>query len=119
MKSSGKKLLALITAGSFILFLALIFGFATRVGNAAVAVDGATTFKTKCAACHALDGSGTTAFGKANKLRDLRSEEVQSQSDEQLTQIIGKGKGKMPGYEKSLGGEEVKAQVAYLRTLKP
>ncbi|MBI3649603.1 MAG: cytochrome c, partial [Acidobacteria bacterium] len=73
---------------------------------------------TKCAACHALDGSGTTAFGKANKLRDLRSEEVQSQSDEQLLQIIGKGKGKMPGYEKSLGADGVTQLVAFVRSLK-
>ena len=52
------------------------------------------------------------------KLKDLRSAEVQGLSDEQLLTIIAKGKGKMPGYEKSLGAETCKALVAHIRTLK-
>jgi mono/diheme cytochrome c family protein len=103
---------------SFAFILALIFSNSTQAGNATIAFDAAITFKTKCASCHGLDGSGATAFGKANKLRDLRSAEVQAQTDQQLTEIISKGKGKMPGYEKSLGADEVKELVAYLRSIK-
>jgi hypothetical protein len=51
------------------------------------------------------------------KLRDLRSAEVQKLTDAKLYEITAKGKGKMPGYEKSLGAEQVKQLVAYTREL--
>jgi mono/diheme cytochrome c family protein len=86
--------------------------------SAAIAFDGAALYKSKCASCHALDGSGNTASGKAAKLRDLRSAEVQALSDEQLTKVIGKGKGKMPGYEKTVGADGVKLLVAFVRSIK-
>jgi mono/diheme cytochrome c family protein len=108
-----------ILAASFLLALFGAFFFlpdTTRAqGNAA------QVYKQKCAICHAPDGSGNCAYGKANKLRDLRSAAVQSQSDAVLLDIIAKGKGtspKMPGYEKSLGIEGCKAQVAYIRSIK-
>lgn len=82
------------------------------------AKDGASLFKAKCAMCHAADGSGSTTAGKSMKVRDLRSAEVQAQTDEQLYGIIGSGKGKMPAYEKTLGADSCKALVAYIRTLK-
>lgn len=79
--------------------------------------SGAALFKTKCAACHGADGKGETAMGKANKLRDLGSPEVQKQNDEELTGIITNGKNKMPAYGKSLKPEQVKDLVAFIRTL--
>jgi mono/diheme cytochrome c family protein len=42
---------------------------------------------------------------------------VQSQSDADLTQVIAKGKNKMPAYEKSLKPDEIKGLVAYLHEL--
>jgi mono/diheme cytochrome c family protein len=79
--------------------------------------DGEATFKGKCAMCHAADGSGSTGMGKAFKLRDLRSADVQKQTDAQLTEIISKGKGKMPAYSASLGAEKIKSVIAYLRQI--
>ena len=90
----------------------------SRAGMPTAAADAAATYKSKCASCHGANGSGQTAVGKSMKLRDLRSAEVQGQTDEQLYAIIAKGKGKMPGYEKSLGAETCKALVAHMRTLK-
>lgn len=81
------------------------------------AQGGADLYKEKCAACHGADGSGNTAVGKSMKLRDLRSAEVQKQTDEQLTEITAKGKNKMPGYEKSLKDSQIKDLVAYMRDL--
>lgn len=78
---------------------------------------GAALYKTKCAACHGADGKGETSIGKANKLRDFSSAEVQQQSDADLTGIITNGKGKMPAYGKSLKPEQVKDLVSYLRSL--
>jgi cytochrome c6 len=78
---------------------------------------GAAVYKTKCAACHGADGKGETAIGKADKIRDFGSAEVQQQGDADLTAIITTGKGKMPAYGKSLKPEQVKDLVAYIRTL--
>ena len=76
-----------------------------------------TLFKAKCAVCHGADGKGETAVGKMNKLKDLGSADVQKQSDSDLTEIIANGKGKMPGYSKSLKPEQMKDLVAYIRSL--
>jgi mono/diheme cytochrome c family protein len=118
MKYSAKKFVTITTAMIFTLSVAFLLGHSSQASSATLAFDGAVTFKTKCASCHGLDGSGNTAFGKAAKLRDLGSAEVQGLADAQLAEIIGKGKGKMPGYEKSLGAEGVQEQVAYVRSLK-
>ena len=79
---------------------------------------GESLFKTKCAVCHGPDGKGETAAGKANKLRDLGSTEVQKQSDDDLSGIVTGGKGKMPAYGKSLKPEQIKELVAYIRSFK-
>lgn len=81
------------------------------------AQDAAAIYKTKCAACHGADGKGETAIGKVNKVRDLGSPEVQKQTDTELTTIVEAGKGKMPGYAKSLKAEQVKELVAYIRSI--
>lgn len=78
---------------------------------------GAALYKTKCAACHGADGKGDTAVGKADKIRDLSSADVQQQSDADLTAVITAGKGKMPAYGKSLKPDQVKDLVAYIRSL--
>jgi cytochrome c6 len=89
----------------------------SRANPTGSADDAAATYKAKCASCHGADGSGSTAAGKALKVRDLRSADVQKQSDDQLYAIIAKGKEKMPGYEKPLGAETCKALVAHIRNL--
>jgi mono/diheme cytochrome c family protein len=91
---------------------------ANKGGGKGNAKEGETVFAGKCATCHAKDGSGSTPVGKNLKVRDLRSDEVQKQTDAQLLDIISKGKGKMQGYEKSLGADKIQDAVAYIRTLK-
>jgi cytochrome c6 len=76
-----------------------------------------TLYKSKCAACHGPDGSGS-ATGKTMGAHDLGSAEVQKMSDAELTTIVTDGKGKMPAYGKSLKAEDIKGLVAYIRTLK-
>jgi mono/diheme cytochrome c family protein len=80
--------------------------------------DGAATFKSKCAMCHGPDGTGQTSMGKTLKLRDLGSADVQKQTDADLTKIINDGKGKMPAYKTKLSADDIKAVVAFVRTLK-
>ena len=80
--------------------------------------DGAATYKSKCAMCHGPDGAGQTPMGKNMKLRDLRSAEVQKQTDAELVKWIADGKGKMPAYKGKLSADEINALVAFIRTLK-
>ena len=97
-------------------------GAATWVALGLVSVpsgaqDAGALYKTKCAACHGADGNGETSVGKANKVRDLGSAEVQQQSDADLTAVITSGKGKMPAYGKSLKADQVKDLVTFIRSL--
>jgi len=82
------------------------------------AADGAALYKAKCAMCHGADGSGATPMGKSMKLRDLRSPEVQKQTDAELTKVTADGKGKMPAYKGKMTDAEISAVVAHMRTLK-
>jgi mono/diheme cytochrome c family protein len=80
--------------------------------------DGAALYTAKCALCHGPDGGGQTPAGKTMKARDLRSAEVQKQTDIELTKIISGGKGKMPAYGKQMSTAEIEALIAHIRTLK-
>ena len=80
--------------------------------------SGADLYKGKCASCHGAAGKGDTAMGKTMKVKDLGSEEVQKQSDADLTTIIEKGKKPMPGYEGKITKDQITDLVKYLRTLK-
>lgn len=93
----------------------LLATFALAVSMSSFAADGAAVYKAKCAGCHGADGSKANA---AMNLRDLRSPEVQKQSDADLTAVTTKGKGKMPGYAGKLSEEEIKAITDFIRTLK-
>ena len=105
------------TALLTVLALAALFQSSSRAAVLTTG-DGADTFKAKCAACHGPTGNGNTAAGKAMKVRDLSSSEVQAQTDNQLYDVVAKGKNKMPGFEKSLGGDKCRELVAYIRKLK-
>ena len=83
----------------------------------AFAGDAAALYKTKCAICHAADGSGNVPMGQKTGVRDFRSPEVQKMTEAQLTEITVKGKNKMPGYDKKLTADEIKGLVAYVREL--
>ncbi|MGB7436425.1 MAG: cytochrome c [Candidatus Acidiferrum sp.] len=77
----------------------------------------AALYKSKCAACHGPDGTGS-ATGRTMGAHDFGSADVQKMSDAELTTIITDGKNKMPAYGKSLKGEQIKGLVAYIRTFK-
>jgi cytochrome c6 len=78
---------------------------------------GETLFKGKCAACHGPDGKGEVSMGKKLMVRDLSSADVQKQTDAQLTEIISKGKNKMPAYGEKLSKEQIGQLVAHIREL--
>jgi len=96
----------------FALALALAFVPAVCAQGTAEA-----TYKAKCAGCHGADGAGSTPAGKAMKIRDFHSAEVQKETDAELTDIITNGKNKMPKYADKLKDTEIKDLVAYCRSL--
>jgi mono/diheme cytochrome c family protein len=97
-----------------LLFLALL----CLVGTPAKAQEtGESLFKGKCAMCHGPDGAGKTTMGQMLKIPDLHSAQVQKETNAQLTEIITKGKQKMPAYGDKLSKEQIEKLVAYIREL--
>ncbi len=90
----------------------LASGLVAVGSSSAVAQDAAATYKAKCAMCHGADGKG----GKMGT-RDFASPEVKAETDAQLTDIITKGKGKMPSYSGKLSDADIQGMVAYVRSL--
>ncbi len=78
---------------------------------------GETLFKAKCAMCHGPDGKGEVPMGKKLSARNLGSTEVQGQSDAQLTEVVTKGKNKMPAFDGKLSKEQISQLVAYIREI--
>jgi cytochrome c6 len=78
---------------------------------------GADTFKNKCAMCHGQDGKANTPAGKAFKAVSLRDPMVVNSSDDELITIVKNGKNKMPVFKDKLTEDQIKAVVAYIRTL--
>jgi len=109
MKAISRKAAVIVT----IVIVALLV-----LGTQAKA-DGTTTeatYKAKCAMCHGPDGKGETPAGKAMKVKDFGSTEVQKLTDTEFADAITKGKEKMPAV-KGLTPDQVKDLVAYVRSL--
>jgi mono/diheme cytochrome c family protein len=51
------------------------------------------------------------------KAKDLRSDEVQKNSDPELTEVITKGRNKMPAFGQKLKPDQIQQLVAYIRHL--
>jgi mono/diheme cytochrome c family protein len=74
--------------------------------------DGATIYKAKCAACHGGDAAGKPAA----KIPSLISDEQKKASDDAIGKSIA-STAKHPAGVKALPADDVKAVVAYLRSL--
>jgi mono/diheme cytochrome c family protein len=96
-----------------ILVFATIILASAGIGFAA---DAAANWAQHCASCHGKDGSGNTMMGKKLGVKDYTKE--QSFSDAEAANVIKNGKGKMKAYKDKLSDADVKALVAYVRSLK-
>ena len=79
--------------------------------------SGADIYKSKCAMCHAADGSASSGAGKAMKVPSLLTAEAKKASTADYVASVKNGKGKMPAYGAKLSSPEINAVVAYIRTL--
>jgi mono/diheme cytochrome c family protein len=101
-----------VLMGAAILAACCLVGSTARAQGA-----GEKTYKAKCAMCHGPEGKGDTAAGKTTKARDLCSDDVKKETDAEWTEVIVKGKNKMPPYDKKLTEAEIKDAIAYMRGL--
>jgi mono/diheme cytochrome c family protein len=87
--------------------------------SAADAKAGQATYEKACKTCHGTDGTPNPAMAKALKadMRDLKSPDVQKQSDDDIKKAITAGTGKMKPVG-SVTGDSVNDVVAYIRTWK-
>ena len=90
---------------------------AASIAAPAFAQSGADTYKAKCAMCHGADGLGTTPAGKAMKAASFKDPAIVSATEATLIAIVKSGKNKMPPYASKLTDDQIKAAVAYIRTL--
>jgi mono/diheme cytochrome c family protein len=96
-----------------------LIGVSAVAGLAADAKAGQTVYDKSCKSCHGSDGTPNTAIAKMTKveMKDLKSPEVQSMSDDDMKKIITDGKGKMKPV-KAASGAALDDVVAYVRSFK-
>ena len=93
-------------------------------GISVCAADAAANWSANCASCHGKDGSGNTAMGKKLSVKDYTSAKVQAEfTDAKIASTIKDGvteggKVKMKSFKDKLSDDDVKALVAYVRSLK-
>lgn len=114
------ELLAMKISRSLVLTLATASLLLAPVAARAGAEEAAKLYKGRCAMCHGADGSGRTAAGAKRRMRDLRSAEVQKQSDPVLAARVresGEATTLQAHRNRDLSHEQVNELVAFIRTL--
>jgi mono/diheme cytochrome c family protein len=104
--------------------IALTIGILIAAPLVTRAADAKTNWVNNCAQCHGPDGKANTKMGKMLSAKDLTDPKVQADfTDAKATQSIKEGvkqngKTTMKAFGSKLTEDEIKALVAYVRTLK-
>ena len=110
-----------------IILLAAVLGFAAALS--AKAAEAKENYDNLCAKCHGAEGKGDTKMGQKLGAKDFTDAKVQADlKDDAATKAIAEGlksddgktlmKPFVTGAETPLSDAEVKALVAYVRSLK-
>ena len=102
------------TIRTFLLF-ALVLSLPGAVGFAQGA--GADVYKAKCQNCHGAAGLADTAVGKALKVKPVTDPAVAKFTEAAMIEATRNGTGKMQAFKDKLTEAEIRASVAYFRTL--
>lgn len=114
MKTYAQNTVLLTAIAGIILLIASAMA---PPSDAAVFQSAKSLYASKCAVCHGNDGNANTAKGKELKTRAFTAPEFKKMPDAKAMEVIMKGKGKMEGYEKTLGKEKIEQLLQYCREL--
>lgn len=104
--------------------VSLIIGLLAATTISARAADAKSLWSANCTQCHGASGKGDTKMGQTLGAMDLTNASKQASfSDAQATEAIKNGvkqngKTTMKAFGGKLSDEDIKALVAYVRTLK-
>ena len=97
--------------------MAILFLAAFAAAPALAQSGGADIYRSKCALCHGADGQAGTPAGKMLKAASFKEPAIVKAPDAELIAIVKSGKNKMPSFAGKLPDDQIKAAVAYIRTL--
>lgn len=102
----------------FLIVLAgtMAFLLAERAQTDEAARANAGLYQANCASCHAEDGSGDTVVGRQLGLPDLRSDDVQSKTDPELSEAVA-AVAAHSAFRRRSGDDGVARVLAHVRTL--
>ena len=104
--------------------LALVVSLLLASAIVSRAADAKANWDANCVQCHGKDGKADTKMGKTLNAKDLTDPKVQAEfSDAKAAESIKSGvkengKTTMKAFGDKLSADEIKALVAYVRTLK-
>ena len=109
----------ILTFFAITVLLTFISASIARPVSSVPAADAAAIYSAKCAKCHGSDGSGVEKYKKKGQKAFTDAAWQKTRSDAQLSASITNGKGEaMAAWKGKLTPEEIKALVAYVRSLK-
>src|SRR6266513_2966039 len=101
----------------------LSIGMSFLFASCLLAADVKENWEKHCQKCHGPDGKGQTKMGRQSGVKDYTDPKVQEDlKDENAVKIIKEGivekdKKKMDPYKDKLTDEEIKALIAYIRSV--
>ena len=77
-------------------------------GGGAKAESGLSVFHTRCSRCHGADGRGNAVFNTPTL-------PISKLTEEEMVQVITKGRNKMPSFSLELQPEQIQAVAKYIK----
>jgi mono/diheme cytochrome c family protein len=100
-----KRLALLLATG---LAAATVAAGCSSQGSGAKAESGLSIFHTRCSRCHGADGRGSAVFNTPTL-------PISRLSEEEMAEVITKGRSKMPSFSLELTPDEIKAVAKYIK----
>jgi len=97
---------------------ALPLGCSKKIDPRLTGLPGYPVYRKYCKRCHGADGAGGKASRVAGRAVDLAAPGFRDTTTvESLERVIGRGKGKMKGYDEKLSPSQIEATARFVRAL--